>query len=98
MIKIDKTKLKELANDLLFDMADNEYDTLLKEFDELVTQMALLEKIEQVDEAQPMIYPFDVTNSTLREDEPSTPLSKEDVLLNASDSYAGQIKLPKVVN
>ena len=36
MIKMNKDKLKELANDLLFDMADQEYDTLLKEFDELI--------------------------------------------------------------
>mgnify|MGYP001766781591 CR=1 FL=1 len=98
MIKVDKDKLKELANDLLFDMADQEYETLLKEFDELVAQMALLEKIDQVDEVEPLIYPFAVTNSTLREDEPTTPLTKEQVLLNAPDSYAGQIKLPKVVN
>ena len=98
MIKVDKDKLKELANDLLFDMADQEYETLLKEFDELVAQMALLEKIENVDEVEPLIYPFPVTNSTLREDEPTTPLTKEQVLANAPDSYAGQIKLPKVVN
>ena len=98
MIKVDKEKLKELANDLLFDMADQEYETLLKEFDELVAQMALLEKIDKVDEVEPLIYPFVVTNSTLREDEPTTPLTKEQVLANAPDSYAGQIKLPKVVN
>lgn len=98
MIKIDKNKLKELANDLLFDMADIEYETLLKEFDELVAQMGLLEKIPNVDSVEPMIYPFDVTNSFLRDDEPTQPLSKEEVLSNVPDSYAGQVKLPKVVN
>lgn len=98
MIKVDKAKLKELANDLLFDMADDEYETLLKEFDELVAQMALLEKIEGVDQVKPLIYPFEVTNSFLREDEPQAPLSREQVLSNAPDTYAGQIRLPKVVN
>lgn len=98
MIKIDKAKLKELANDLLFDMADAEYETLLKEFDELVAQMALLEKIPNVDEANPMIFPFEVTNHVLREDVAETPLTKEEVLLNAPDSFAGQVRLPKVVN
>lgn len=95
---INKEKLKELANDLLFDMADDEYETLLKEFDELVAQMALLEKIPHVDEVEPMIYPFEVTNNILREDEPEAPLTREEVLKNAADTYAGQVRLPKVVN
>ncbi len=98
MIKVDKDKLIELANDLLFDMADHEYDTLLQEFDELLAQMALLTKIEHVDEVEPMIFPFEVSNTYLREDEPETPLSKDELLVNAPDHYAGQIRLPKVVN
>jgi len=97
-MKIDKNKLKELANDLLFDMSEQEYDTLLMEFGELVTQMKLLEQIPNVDEGEPLIYPFETTNSFLREDEPGVPLSKEEVLSNVADSYAGQVRLPKVVN
>lgn len=97
MIEINKEKLKELANDLLFDMADAEYETLLKEFDELVAMMGLLEKIPHVDEVEPMIYPFDVTNEFLRDDEPEAPLTREEVLANAPDTYAGQVRLPKVV-
>ncbi|HKL84219.1 MAG TPA: Asp-tRNA(Asn)/Glu-tRNA(Gln) amidotransferase subunit GatC [Bacilli bacterium] len=98
MIKIDKNKLKELANDLLFDMADGEYETLLREFDELVAQMGLLEKIPHVDDVEPLIYPFEVTTSYLREDEPGQVLTRDEVLSNAPDSYGGQIRLPKVVN
>ncbi len=98
MIKVDKNKLKELANDLLFDMADEEYSTLLQEFDELIAQMSLLEKIPDVDSVEPMIYPFEVTNNLLREDEPEAPLTREEVLANAPDTFAGQIRLPKVVN
>lgn len=98
MIKVDKNKLKELANDLLFDMADEEYSTLLQEFDELIAQMSLLEKIPDVDSVEPMIYPFEVTNNLLREDEPEAPLTREEVLANAPDTFAGQVRLPKVVN
>ena len=98
MKKVDKNKLKELANDLLFDMADEEYSTLLQEFDELIAQMSLLEKIPDVDSVEPMIYPFEVTNNLLREDEPEAPLTREEVLANAPDTFAGQVRLPKVVN
>ncbi|HKM02918.1 MAG TPA: Asp-tRNA(Asn)/Glu-tRNA(Gln) amidotransferase GatCAB subunit C [Bacilli bacterium] len=98
MIKMNKDKLKELANDLLFDMADQEYDTLLKEFDELIALMDLLGEIPNVDRGEPMIFPFAVTNTYLREDEAGTPLTKEEFLSNTPDSFAGQVRLPKVVN
>ena len=51
----------------------------------------------KVDEASPMVFPFDVTTTFLREDVPTTPLSNEDALKNASDVIEGQIRLPKVV-
>ena len=97
MVKYDKDLLKKCANNLLFDMSDSQYDLLLKEFDILTKQMEVLGEIEGLDEVTPMTFPFNVVTSFLREDEPETSISKEEILRNAKDVQDGQIKLPKVV-
>ena len=97
MKAVDKDVLKDAANRLLFDMKDEEYDTLLDEFVTIQDQLQLIGKIEGVDEEVPMTFPFEVTIDFLREDEAITPLDKEDVLKNAGSVKEGQIKLPKVV-
>ena len=97
MNKVNKEILKDAANRLLFDMSDEEYDTLLDEFDMINKQFELIGKIEGVDDAIPMTFPFEVTIDVLRDDEPITPLKKEDVLKNAGSVQDGQIKLPKVI-
>lgn len=97
MVKYDKDLLKKCANNLMFDMSDNQYDLLLKEFDILLKQMEVLGNIEGLEKVTPMVFPFDVTTSFLREDEPEESLSKDEILRNAKDVHEGQIKLPKVV-
>ena len=59
--------------------------------------MELISEIEGVDEVEPMTFPFEVTNSYLREDVPTTPLSKEEALKNAKDVIDGEIAIPRVV-
>ena len=97
MKKVSKEILKNTANKLMFDMTDEQYDMLVKEFSILIKQMELIGDIPNVDDAEPMTFPFDITNDLLREDEPTSPLNREDVLKNATDVVDGQIRLPKVV-
>ena len=97
MKKVDKNVLKEAANKLMFDMDEVQYDTLLEEFDVIIKQMTLISELKGVDEAEPMTFPFDVTTSFLREDEPTEPLNRDEALKNASNVVDGQIRLPKVV-
>ena len=97
MEKINKDVLKKVANNLMFDMTDEEYETLLTEFDVLVKQFELMSEINGLEEVTPMSFPFEVTNDYLREDIPDTPLNREDALKNAKDVVDGQIRLPKVV-
>jgi aspartyl/glutamyl-tRNA(Asn/Gln) amidotransferase C subunit len=97
MKAITKEVLKDAAKRLLFDMSEEEYDTLLKEFDVVIKQMKLIGQIEGVDEHEPMVFPFECTTSFLRDDIPSKPLTKEEALRNAKNKSAGQIKVPKVV-
>ncbi len=97
MIKVNKEILKESAHKLLFDMSEEEYDTLLDEFEILTKQMELISLIPGVDEVEPMTFPFDCTNTYLREDVVGEQLTQEEALGNAKDVIEGQIRLPKVV-
>ena len=90
--------LKDASHRLLFEMSEEQYDTLLKEFDIVTSQMKLIGEDPIVDSYEPMIFPFECTTSYLREDEPGTPLSREEALRNVHNKTGGQIKLPKVVN
>ena len=97
MIKVNKEILKEAASKMLFNMSEEEYDTLLEEFEILTQQMELISSIPGVDEVEPMTFPFDCSNSYLRDDVIGEQLSVEQALGNAKDVIDGQIRLPKVV-
>ena len=97
MKPVNKDILVNAAENLMFQMSDDQYETLLKEFDIILKQMSFISKIKGVDEAKPMVFPFDVTNTFLREDEFETSLPRDEALKNSKDVVDGQIRLPKVV-
>ncbi len=98
MKEISYDLLKQCANNLMFDMKDEEYKTLLNEFGTLIEQMKLIDNIDGLASLEPMTFPFDCTTSYLREDEEKeSMLTIDEVLKNAKDVTANQIKLPKVV-
>ncbi|MDY6393051.1 MAG: Asp-tRNA(Asn)/Glu-tRNA(Gln) amidotransferase GatCAB subunit C [Bacilli bacterium] len=97
MKEINLDVLKDAAHRLLFDMSEEEYETLLSEFAVLTKQMETIGKIEGLEDYEPMTFPFDCETTYLREDEPVTPLRREDALSNAGSVLDNQIKLPKVV-
>ena len=81
----------------MFDLTDEQYERLEKEFEVLIKHMNIIGEIEGVDDAEPMSFPFDVTNSYLREDVAERPLDRKEALKNAQDVVDGQISVPKVV-
>lgn len=97
MKTVNKKILKDVANKLMFDMEDAQYDTLLEEFDVILKQMDIISEIPNIDDVEPMTFPFDVATTYLREDIAVKPLSQEEALKNAGDVIDGQIRLPKVV-
>ena len=97
MKKVDKETLKLAAQHLMFEMSDEEYESLLADFDSIISKMKILGEIEGIDDVEPMTFPFDVTNSYLREDIAGEPLTREDARKNAKDSHNGMIGLPRVV-
>lgn len=94
---MDKETLIELANKLMFTMKDSEYDTLLDEFDIIIKQMDLIGKIEGIDKVMPMVYPNELSDAVLREDEVIDSLEIDDILVNSGSNLYNQVKLPKVV-
>lgn len=97
MKTVNKDILKASANKLMFDMSDEQYDTLLAEFDTFLKQLELLNEVPHIDEVEPMTFPFEVSSNCLREDVAEKPLNKDEALKNSGDVVNGQIRLPKVV-
>jgi aspartyl-tRNA(Asn)/glutamyl-tRNA(Gln) amidotransferase subunit C len=94
---MDKETLKKLANKLMFTMDEAEYDTLADEFEVILKQMDLIGKIKDIDKVEPLIYPFELDNVVLREDEVTDELPIEDILVNSGDNLYNQVRVPKVV-
>ena len=97
MKEITIETLKDAANRLLFDLKEDEYQTLFAEFDILTAQMKTIVDQKDLENYTPMTFPFDCETDFLREDEPTEPYSREEALKNAGNKMNDQIKLPKVV-
>ena len=95
---IEKEKLKDYANKLMFDMNEEEYSTLQDEFEIILKQMDLIGKIPNISEVSPMTFPFKNTDVSLREDEVGDYLTVSEVLENTKHQVNDQVKVPKVVD
>ena len=96
---ISKEKLKEYAAKLMFDMEESEYETLQKEFEVILKQMDLIEKIPNIKEVEPMHFPYLNDEAKLREDvvDERETLTTQEVLANCFHQVKDQVKVPKVV-
>lgn len=94
---VTKEKLKDYAAKLMFDMDDEGYDRTLEEFETIEKHMALIGEIEGIDSVEPMTFPYVIYHAHLREDEAKDCLTNEEVLANAKEKKANQVKVPKVV-
>lgn len=97
MKPVSKEVLKLAASKMMFEMSDQEYDALIKELNVFIKQAEIIGQIPNIDDVEPMTFPFDVSTTYMREDVVEEPLSNEEALKNASDVMDGQIRLPKVV-
>lgn len=94
---VTKEKLKDYAAKLMFDMDEEGYDRTLEEFETVEKHMALIGEIDGIDSVEPMTFPYVIYHALLREDEAKDCLTNEEVLANAKESKANQVKVPKVV-
>lgn len=93
---MNKDYFKQLANQLMFNLTDEEAEDIVVEFEALTKQLALLEAVDTTG-VEEMIYPFEDATSYLREDEVVNVISQEDALINAPKSLDGHFEVPKVV-
>lgn len=94
---ITKEALKKYANLLMFDMSDEEYQTLEEEFEVILKQMDLIGKIDGIENVKPMHFPIENYNISLRNDTNINNLDVKEVLQNAKEVASNQVKVPKVV-
>ena len=96
---INRDILDKLAKKLMFEMNDKEYETLEKEFNVTLKQMELISNIKDIDNVEPMFYPFDLEldDSYLREDIYNNEILFEDMKVNVKEYEGSKVKLPKVV-
>lgn len=94
---ITKDKLKEYAEKLMFRLEEEQYDTLLKEFDIILEQMKLIEDIKEIEDIEPMTFPFELDNVRPREDEKIETIDTAMALSNAKEKIGTEVKVPKVV-
>lgn len=97
MKKVTNELLKECANNLMYELSDEDLEILKNDFVMVQEELAKIDRIEGLDEIDPMTFPFDVTIDFMREDEPTNELTREEALSNVKDVLGGQIRLPKVV-
>ena len=95
---VTKEKLKNYANKLMFDMEDEEYETLLKEFDVISKYMDLIGEIDNISDVEPMTFPYELANVELRNDSESRYIEVEDALSNTGSKKGREIRVPKVVD
>lgn len=101
MIKvIEKEKLKDYANKLMFDMKEEEYETLESEFAVILKQMDIIGTIPNIKEVEPMHFPYVSYEAKLRKDEidENEVLTTGEVLQNCKHQLKDQVKVPKVVS
>ncbi len=96
MKRLDVQGFKDLANQLRFSLSDAEAQDIKNEFDVLIDQMDLLNKID-TEGIEPMVYPFDEETSFMREDVADQVLPVQEVLKNAPKTKNGFFVTQKVV-
>ena len=96
MEKFSTEYFHKLANDLKFDLSDEEIEELKKDFVAVEKQVSLFEKVD-TQGVEPMVYPFETPTVFLREDVVSDVLTQEEALKNVKDARMGHVHVPKVV-
>ena len=97
MKTINQLMLKDIADKLMLEIKESQFDLLINDLHMLEIEMSLLDGIEGINEVSPMVFPFDVSNDILFDDIALPPLDKNDVLKNAREVEKDQIVIPKVI-
>lgn len=96
MENISKETIKKLANQVMFDLNDQELCEMQDEFEIFLKQIDLLAKVD-TQNVEEMVYPFESPTTYIRNDEDAHVISQAEALANSPKSVAGHVVVPKVV-
>ena len=94
---IEKHKLKKYANNLMFEMNDKEYDTLQQEFETMLKQIDIIGSIDNLDQVDPMTFPYNLEDVSLRDDSLDRCITNEAAMANCHEKKGRDVKVPRVV-
>lgn len=89
---MDKTTILKLAKQCMFSFSDNEIAHVVRNFEILNQQIAILDQIDTTN-INEMVFPFEQPRSYLREDIVDNVQSKKLILKNATQKDEDFIKL-----
>ncbi|KAJ3625348.1 hypothetical protein Zmor_004315 [Zophobas morio] len=96
MIKVTKELIKELAEDIMLEISDEEAEKVYQTEEKIRNEFLKVTNMN-VDGIDPMHYPFDVVNTHLREDENPVTITKEQMMINAPSKDKDYVLIKKVV-
>ncbi len=85
-----------MANQVMFDLNDQECEELQEEFETYLKQLELLNKID-TEHVEEMVYPFEAPTSFIRNDDEVYAISQEDAMKNVPQASENYVVVPKVV-
>ncbi len=97
MNKFTKELVNLYADKLLIGLTQEENDLILKEFDIIDSEMALINDIPNIKEVEPMTHALDDFSYTLREDIKEESIPIEELLQNCDRYEDREIEVPLVV-
>ena len=92
-----KEMIKDYADKLLFELSDEQVDTLLEEFSVIKDNMDIIANISNIDKVNPLSFPQEIYIDRLRDDKEIHNIDSSDALKNSDDVIEDVISIPKVV-
>ena len=94
MEPVDLKAIKTASEKVMLELTESEVEELTSDLNRLLEDFI---DIKEADKLTPMVFPFEVTNEYLREDEVKSSYGKEEILKNAKEVKDDKIVLPRVV-
>ena len=98
MGKFTKEMVDDLAGKLLIGLTEEENKMVLDEFEIIDKTIDMINKIEGIENIEPMTHALDDFEFVLREDISKESIGIEDALRNAGAVEGREIEVPKVVD
>ena len=97
MAKFTQEQVIDYADKLLIGLTDEEIKMVLDEFEDIDTQIDLINKIPNIESVEPMTHCLDDFEYVLREDEVEESVDIDELLQNCDSKLDREVCVPKVV-